>query len=152
MKDTLRHFEKRINKLRNRVSDLVADLHRRVAFDIVSNFDVVLLPKFETKAMAHKLRRKINSKAVRAMLGFGHYRFKQTLKWMCRKYGKHFIEVNEAWTSVTQSWNGRVKHNLGSAKMIGKTLKVDRDINGARNILLRALSVASTDVRYVSCV
>jgi hypothetical protein len=35
--------------------------------------------------------------------------------------------------------------------LTGSEIIVDRDVNGARGILLRALSVAPTDIRCVSC-
>jgi len=149
-RDTMRMFTKKINKIRNKIDDLISDLHRRIAYFLVSKFDVMLLPKFETKEMSEKVGRKIHSKTVRAMLGLRHHQFQQTLQWMCKKYGKTFIQVNEAWTSKTKSWNGKVVRNLGGSKTIGKSTIVDRDINGARGILLRALSVASTDNRCVS--
>jgi len=150
--DSIRYFNKKIYKLRNRIDDLIADLHRRVAFDLVQKHDIILLPKFEVKGMIKKFHRKIGTKIVRSMLGLNYYKFKQTLKWMCKKYNKHFVEVNEAWTSKTMSWNGFIDENLGSKKTIsdGK-ISVDRDINGARNIFLRAFSVASTDSRFNSC-
>jgi putative transposase len=51
------------------------------------------------------------------------------------------LEVNEAYTSKTVSWNGEIIRNLGGAKVIkssdGKTM--NRDLNGARGIFLRAL-------------
>ena len=51
------------------------------------------------------------------------------------------IEVNEAYTSKTRSWDGRVKENLGGASVIrdGSGFGMDRDVNGARGIFLRAL-------------
>jgi len=41
------------------------------------------------------------------------------------------------------SWCGKIKENLGGSKTIsdGK-IKVDRDINAARNILLKSLAAA----------
>ena len=149
--DMMRHYAKRINKLRNRITDLISDLHRRVAFDLVSSYDVILLPKFKTQDMSKKQGRKIHTKTVRSMLGLAHYSFQQHVGWMCNKYGKTLIPVNEAWTSKTQSWDGVVNEGLGGARKIGNSIIVDRDSNGARGILLRALSVASTDIRCVSC-
>ena len=77
------------------------------------------------------------------MLGLRHYQFQQTMEWMCRKYGKILQIVNESWTSKTMSWNGKINNNLGGSKTISDgQIFVDRDCNGARNIMLRALSVA----------
>jgi transposase len=52
------------------------------------------------------------------------------------------IEVNEAYTSKTVSWTGEIVKNLGGRKWIkspGTGELMDRDINGARGIMLRAL-------------
>ena len=135
-----RHFEKRIDRLAIRVRNLVDDLHRRVAYDLVQAFDVILLPSFETKDMSAKEDRRIRTKTVRSMLGLAHYRFRQKLAWMCRKYGKRLIVVNEAYTSKTRSWDGFVNEHLGGAKTVSDgIIVVDRDMNGARGIMLRAL-------------
>ncbi len=53
--------------------------------------------------------------------------------------GKSVLRVNEAYTSKTASWTGEMK-NIGDAKTITSNgVTVDRDINGARGIFLRAL-------------
>lgn len=135
-----RHYEKKIHRLSNRVRDRIDDLHRRVCYDLVSSYDIILLPSFETSQMSEKTGRKIRSKSVRAMLGLGHYRFQQMLSWMCKKYGKRLVIVNESYTSKTRSWDGSVKYTLGGSKTISDgNVIVDRDVNGARGIMLRAL-------------
>ena len=75
------------------------------------------------------------------MMTFAHYRFKQFLKHKAHETGKLVLDVNEAYTSKTCSWTGEVKNNLGGAKvMVGSDgQRMDRDINGARGIFLRAL-------------
>ena len=135
-----RHYRKRIDRLAIRVRNLVDDLHRRVAYDLVQAFDVILLPSFETKEMSAKEDRRIRTKTVRSMLGLAHYRFRQKLEWMCRKHGKRLVICNEAYTSRTRSWDGFVNENLGGAKTVSDgSIVVDRDMNGARGIMLRAL-------------
>lgn len=135
-----RHYQKKIDRLTLSARNLVDDLHRRVAYDLVQSFDVILLPSFETQQMSSKVARKIKTKTVRSMLGLAHYRFKMKLDWMCRKYGKRLIIGNEAYTSKTRSWDGSIVQNLGGAKTISDgTIRVDRDINGARGFMLRAL-------------
>lgn len=138
--DWKRHFQKKIDRLSTRIRNLIDDLHRRVAYDLVSNFDIILLPSFETREMSARTDRKISTKTVRSMLGLAHYRFEQHLAWMARKYGKRLIICNEAYTSKTVSWTGRIKQALGGATTISDNgLTVDRDINGARGVILRAL-------------
>ena len=69
-----------------------------------------------------------------------HYKFKQTLKWMAKKYGKTVIDVNESYTSKTL-WDGSILKNLGGkASIIFQGKRVNRDKHGARNILIRFLT------------
>ncbi|MDE2911850.1 MAG: hypothetical protein OXL68_02855 [Paracoccaceae bacterium] len=138
--DWKRRFRKRINKLAIRVRNRVDDLHRRVTDDLVQAFDVILLPAFETKEMSAKSDRKITSKTVRSMLGLAHYRFRQKLEWMCRKYGKRLVIANEAYTSKTRSWDGFVDRHLGGTRTDSDgSIAVERDINDVRGNMLRAL-------------
>lgn len=142
--DRLIHVNRQINQVKTRQQNLVEDLHKRVAYDLVSNYDVILLPTFETKPMVSKSnetrQRFIRRKTVRGMLGLAHYKFKQTLNWMAKKYGKTVIEVNESYTSKTL-WDGSILNNLGGkASILFQGKRVNRDIHGARNILIRFLT------------
>ena len=51
------------------------------------------------------------------------------------------LDVNEAYTSRTRSWDGTVDAKLGGARVVrdGNGFGMDRDVNGARGIFLRAL-------------
>jgi len=144
IKDRLRNLNRRINQVRARQQNLVEDLHKRVAYDLVTNHDVILLPTFETQKMvqkSHETRQRfLRRKTVRGMLGLAHYQFKQTLKWMAKKYGKTVIDVNESYTSKTL-WDGSILNNLGGkASILFQGKRVNRDIHGARNILIRFLT------------
>ncbi|WP_218139721.1 transposase [Allochromatium warmingii] len=56
-----------------------------------------------------------------------------------KRIGKVVLRVNEACTSKTASWTGEILP-IGGAKTISSGgVTVNRDINGARGIFLRAL-------------
>jgi putative transposase len=140
-------------RMRNKISDLIDELHHKTARFLVENFDVILLPIFETKKMSTRSKRKIRSKSVRSMMTFSHYRFKKFLENKAFEHGKIVIETNEAYTSKTVSWTGELVKNLGGAKIIKSQqtgLSMDRDLNGARGILLRAL-VDAPSLNLVKC-
>ena len=135
-----RHLKQAVDRLKWRVRNLIDELHWKAARFLCLNFDVILLPTFEVQGMTNKLTRRIGSKTVRGMLTLAHYRFKQRLRQKAFELGKVVIDVNEAFTSKTASWTGEVKRNFGSAKVIcSNGVTMDRDENGARGILLRAL-------------
>jgi putative transposase len=137
-----RRLKKAASRLRCKIKNLVKELHHKTAKFLVNNFDVILLPTFETSQMVSKSRRKLRNKSVRQMLTLSHYEFKTFLKWKAWEQSKTVIDCNEAYTSKTVSWTGEVVKNLGGArdiKSLSTGLKMNRDLNGARGIFLRAL-------------
>ena len=74
-----------------------------VARFLVDNFDVILLPTFETSIMSRKAKRRIRSKSVRQMLTLSHYKFKKFIKHKANEFHKIVIDINEAYTSKTIS-------------------------------------------------
>ncbi|NEO82383.1 MAG: transposase [Moorea sp. SIO4G3] len=136
-----RRMRKAARRMIIRLQNLVNELHHKAARFLVDNFDVILLPTFETSQMSKKTTRKIRSKTVRNMLSFAHYRFKEFLKHKAQETGKVVVDVCEAYTSKTVSWTGELV-NIGGSKIIKSKVdgrSMDRDINGARGIFLRAL-------------
>ena len=136
-----RNMRRATNKMRLRIENLVQELHRQAARFLVNNFDVILLPTFETSEMVERSRRRIRSKTVRNLLTLAHYRFKLFIRYKAAETGAIVLDVNEAYTTKTVSWTGEVLENLGGASVVvaqdGE--RMDRDYNGARGIYLRAL-------------
>ncbi len=130
------------NQIRRPIRNLVKELHCKIVHFLISNFDVILLPSFDTSQMTPRGSRRIRKKSVRQMLTLSHYKFKQRLLDKAEQHGKHVIIVNEAYTSKTVSWTGEVKKNLGGSKTITATdgTSMHRDLNGARGILVRFLT------------
>ena len=88
--------------MRVRIENLVSELHRKAARFLVDNFDVILLPTFETSEMVERGRRRIRSKTVRNLLSLAHYRFGMFLRHKAQEVGVVVISVNEAYTSKTR--------------------------------------------------
>jgi putative transposase len=136
-------------RMRVRIKNLVTELHHKTANFLCSNFKVIFLPTFETSEMVKKSGRKINSKTARAMMTWSHYSFKEFLKGKAVEYGTSVVDVCEAYTSKTCSWTGELI-NVGSSKTIKSKVdaqSMDRDINGARGIFIRALLDTTCDVK-----
>ena len=137
-----RTMRRAANKIRKRMRCLVKELHCKLVHFLVSNFDVILLPSFDTSQMVLKSKRRIRKKSVRQLLTLSHYKFKHRLLEKAKQFGKHVIIVNEAYTSKTVSWTGEVKQKLGGSKIITAKdgTSLHRDLNGARGILVRFLT------------
>ncbi|KAK9314229.1 putative transposase DNA-binding domain-containing protein [Lipomyces starkeyi] len=127
--------------IRRRIRNLVDDLHCRTAKFLCSSYNLVLLPKFETQQMVTgRGRRRIGSKTARAMATWSHFRFQRRLLNKAREYPWcRVVLVSEAYTSKTCGACGHL-NNVGGSKEFRCAqcgYVCDRDINGARNILVR---------------
>ena len=138
-------------RMREKIKNLIDELHHKAALFYVKNFDVILLPKFETSQMIGRAGRKIRNKTVRNMLTFSHYKFAQFLKHKAFEYGKIVKYVTEEYTSKTHPLTGEIR-NIGGAKRlrIDKNNWIDRDIAGAFNIMLKALGDSPDEFQLVA--
>ncbi len=142
-----RAMRKAAHRLRQRIQRLIKDLHSKVASILVSEYKLIFLPKFETSQMVVKSARKLNKKTARNMLTWRHYKFQQHLIQTAEKHGSRVVLVNESYTSKTCPECGHIHEKLGGNKKFQCPecgLALPRDWNGARNIMIRALSATTT--------
>ena len=141
-----------MKKLRKRISDLVNELHNRVALDLCTKFDTILIPSFDTSKMAkhdqeNGGRRKLLPKTVRALLGWAHYRFRAKLKHKALMLGKEVIVVSEEYTTKGCSRCGEITEIGGAKTFVCKNpacgFRAPRDPNSARDILAKHVLSAS---------
>lgn len=137
------NLKRTLNRIYHRIQDLVDELHWQCINYFVHNFSVIVFPPFEVKGMTKK-GRKLRKSVVRSMLSLRFFDFKERLKLKCKECGVLYIEQNESYTSKTNSFNGELIPNLGSKEWFTYDgIKVHRDLNAARNILLRAMRDSS---------
>ena len=71
---------------------------------------------------------------------FSYYQFNKKLQFKCKEYGTNIVIVDESYTSKTCTNYGNLHKTLGSNKTYTCekcNIVIDRDVNGARNILLK---------------
>ncbi|MDP2434222.1 MAG: transposase [archaeon] len=127
-------------RARTRIQDLVNEVHKQLAKHLATNYDLILLPKFETSQMVKRKDRVIGSQTARQMVTWAHYRFQQRLLFKCRQYNCRVAIVDESYTSKTCSSCGALDYKLGGKKVYrcaSCKMVMDRDINGAKNIFLK---------------
>jgi putative transposase len=146
---TRRSMRRAANRIREKIQNLIDEVHKQSANYLTTSYRLIFLPRFESSQMVAKTSRKIRSKTVRSMLTWAHYRFKQVLKHQASKRGCVVLDVSEAHTSKTCGKCGHRHAKLGGSK-IHKCpncgTESPRDCNGARNIMLRALRDSSFTV------
>lgn len=136
-------MRKAASRLRGKIRNLIDDCHKKTASYLTKNYQVILLPKFETSEMTNRSKRKIRSKTARQMLTWAHYRFKQVLKNKAELSGCHVLDVTEEFTSKTCTKCGHIHTKLGGSKVFRCPVcdhVIPRDWNGALGIMLKALS------------
>ena len=104
-----RRLKLRARKVQKEIKDLKSEVHRKTAKLLLANYDVVLLPTFETGQMSNNTdhNRKINSATVRKMMTWSHYSFQQLLIAKAREApATKVMLVDESYT--TNLWDLRV--------------------------------------------
>ena len=137
------NLKRTLNRIYHRIQDLVDELHWQCINYLVHNFSVIVFPTFEVSGMTKK-GRKLRKSVVRSMLSLRFFEFKERLKEKCKECGVIYIEQNESYTSKTNSFTGELIPNLGSKEwFMYDEVKIHRDLNAARNILIRAMRDSS---------
>jgi putative transposase len=137
-----RNIKNRCHKLRTKMKNIVNDLHWKTASYLCKTFSNILIPIFQVSKMVSKYGiRNINKETVKDMLSLSHYRFRQRLLYKASCYNNVNVYVcKEDYTSKTCTNCGNIKSNLGGNKRYNCNncgISIDRDVSGARNILLK---------------
>jgi putative transposase len=153
------HARQRLKRKRlrafRRLRCLRDEVHWQTAHYLCNNYDVILLPSFGVQSMVQRggvrgvRRRTIGKDTTRKMLVWSHYLFRQRLLQKVKQWGKALIIVNESYTTKTCPGCGECRQVGGSKVFRCKPcdLRLERDGNGARNILLRAACLAHNEDR-----
>jgi putative transposase len=140
----LRGLKRAADKLRNRIRNLVNELHHQSAAWLTKMYSHIAFPDFNFHSVASRENgrlRVLTDKSVRNLATFAHGRFRETLRHHCNKRGVVLGCGSEAYTSKTDPFDGTRRDIRGR-----KILKLSngnrylRDNIGAFGIFLRALS------------
>lgn len=136
------NMKKASYRLRARIRNIVDEVHKKSVQWLTSQYTTIVIPKFGVSEMVIKNKRRIRSKTARAMLNWSHYRFRQRLVHKSRLTNTHVVVCDEVYTSKTCGGCGHI-HSTSSKwyKCTQCGFQMDRDYNGARNILLRYLTL-----------
>lgn len=130
---SLKHY-----KVSKRINSLIDELHFKTCNYLLNKYEQIILPPYESQVMVGK--NGISSNTKRNMLSLKPFQFRLRLKQKLTGHTVH--ETTEEFTSKTCTNCGKLKNNLGGNETYicdNCKLVIDRDINGARNILLKHL-------------
>jgi len=136
---TKHNVKRRCTLLRTKITNKIKDLHCKAANFLTKRYKVILIPVFKTQNIAKKSD---NKWLNRYMLQLAHYKFREAIINSSVKNNSTVLVCQEPWTSKTCGNCGKIS-DIGSSKIYNcphcKKI-IDRDVNGARNILVRFLT------------
>jgi len=137
----VRWYEKARNKVYSTLKSSIKQLHWNTALHLVKQFDTIYIGSFCESSKRCISRGGKLSKVTRfATNALSHFTFLQRLRYKAEQYGKKVVIVDESYTSKTCGSCFEL-NDVGSSKIYNCDsckLSIDRDVNGARNIMLRA--------------
>jgi putative transposase len=132
-----RNLRKALHRKIKYLENLKDELHNKCIRFLINNYSVIILPPFEIQKMAGRKSRKFS----RNLYNLSFYKFKKKLENKCIELNIKLINKPEYYTSKICTRCGNIKHNLTLDDRIYECKKcnlvIDRDINAARNIMLR---------------
>ena len=107
---------------------------------MTKTYKIIVLGKLSTKAIVQGST--LSSLLKNIALKMGFFKFMERLSYKAKSRGVKVILTEESLTSKTCTSCGHIDDNLGKAKIFSCpscSYKLDRDLNGARNILIKVL-------------
>jgi putative transposase len=137
---TKQRLRKRCLAIESKIQGVIQNLHNQTASYLARNYETIILPTFGTSNM--QKANSLSSHTKRNLWTLRHYTFQQKLIGMCKQHNTTLYLVKEDYTTKTCGCCGTLA-NVENAKVFncencGYTM--DRDVNGARNILLKQLT------------
>ncbi|ARA71985.1 ISSoc2, transposase [Kaumoebavirus] len=135
-----RWYKKLSNRLYDKIKHTIDDLHYKTANFLCRNYKKILIGNMSTKGIV-RTGGNLNRSTKDLTHILSHYTFRMRLIEKAEQYNSEVIVVDEAYTSKTCGGCGKINENLGGSKIFTCSCGVncDRDLNGARNIMLKGL-------------
>lgn len=131
-------WKNRFMRIYYKIRCMVNELHWKLASFLTKSYSNILLPEFSISGMVRN--NKLPKCVKRLLYTFSFYKFKEKMIFKALQNNSNLYIVGEEYTSKTCTNCGLINNNLGSSKIFNCPsckISIDRDINGARNILLK---------------
>jgi putative transposase len=149
-------LKKRRYNLFQKTKNIIKEMHNKTASYLCKNYDRILLPEFKTHGMvkreaikscdllkgemiARSKRGRLAKNIKYSLMMQSHYKFQQHLTQKCEEKGCEIVIVTEEYTTQACTKCGELSSNcqnrIKTCTSCG--MKMNRDLNGARNILLK---------------
>lgn len=127
-------------RYRLKVRNILSNMQWQICNDLTKKYRYIFLPKINTQDMVKNTD--LPSTVKRAIMTASMYQFRLKLIQKCKERGNTLILCKEAWTTKTCSSCGSINKDIKAKKFYECVnpycgLKAHRDLNAAKNIMLR---------------
>ena len=129
-----------------------SELHNQVNNFLTKNTTLLLYPKLDSKKLVQTQSRVLTTKVARLLMNLGHGAALYKLRFKCEERGVHLIVPSEAYTTKTCICGAQ--NDIGSSKLYTCShcgYKMDRDLHGAQNVMLRTVFMQVGQVGAQCC-
>ena len=140
-KNKIHKKKKKIKKIRKKIKNLINEMHNKTILYLTSNYKNILIGNMSSKSIVKK-GNNINKMTKQIAMSYSFYVFKHKLLIKCIEKRNNYKEINESYTSKMCSNCGTLNNKLKGSKIFSCNncnLLIDRDVNGARGILIKSL-------------
>lgn len=130
-----------VKTLQVNIYNKVNDYHWKIANYLVRNYKHINIGDFSSKSFVEN---DINKMLKRCCSELRMFQFKQKLKYKCFLNGVSYKEIDEYYTSKCCSNCSWYNENLHASKIFNCghcNLVIDRDLNAAKNILMKSIKI-----------
>ena len=141
-----KHLRRKQARMRQHVKETVRNLQWQAARWMCSQYKTVLVGELRTSQIIRKINRVFGRIPARILNQLSHYTWQRRMLEMAEKTDCELELVNERYTSKRCTRCGGIHHRLGGNKRYvcphpNCRLRIDRDVNAARNMLLMHLAL-----------
>jgi len=135
------NIKRRHKKVNTKIRNIIENIQNHITSFVASSCNEIITSKLDIMGMVRKAKRNINKNIVRDIYIKTPYKLEQKLKHQCNKYNTLLHIVDESYSSLTCSncKNVKNKKDLKGNRIYdcqNCKIKIDRDYNAAKNIML----------------
>lgn len=133
--------KKREIQINRRIGNIIDDMQWKIISELTKKYSMILIGDMSTKSIVNNETGKISKMTKRIAYKMKLYTFRKRMMYKCHCKKIKYSIINERFTSKMCSHCGNVDDNLEGKKEYNCRkceMMVDRDINGARNIYIKA--------------
>lgn len=136
-----RKYKKIQERCNRKISNLVDELHWKTINFLITRYKTIVIGDMSAKSIVSKETSVLKRLTKIAALRMKFYQFRERLKYKCVLKKIDFKVVNEMYTSKVCSCCGYYNKKLGGSRVYNCPqcgISMDRDVNGARGILIKS--------------